>query len=132
MQLINKESDYAIRALIYLAKNQDKKSSSKEIAEKKKIPLPYVRRILSVLVEKKLIKSQEGKQGGFQLFKKPGEISLKSIIEIFQGKIQLSGCLYKGHYCQNRKTCVVRKSLKKIEKKMKDEFQEVTLDKLLN
>jgi Rrf2 family protein len=132
MQLINKESDYAIRALIYLAKNKDKKSSSKEIATNKKIPLPYVRRILSVLSEKKIVTSKEGKQGGFQLLKNPKKLSLKKIIEIFQGKIQLSECLYKGHYCQNRKTCVVRKSVKKIENKMKDEFQKVTLDKLLN
>ena len=59
MKLLTKETDYAVRALVYLAANRDRFVSSREISKEEEIPLPYLRRILQKLREEKIVRTVE-------------------------------------------------------------------------
>ena len=131
MYLINKNSDYAIRAVLEISKNKGKRISSKKISENQKIPLILIRRILGKLTDNDIIDSREGKYGGFKIIKKPDHLNLKSIIEIMQGKIVLNECKYRKKNCPRRSNCVVRRRMKKIEKKLINEFENITFDMLI-
>ncbi|MFH1459010.1 MAG: Rrf2 family transcriptional regulator [Candidatus Omnitrophota bacterium] len=131
MKLITKNSDYAIRALRYLACGKDCFVSSREISEKEKIPLLFLRRILQVLIKKKIIISKEGTAGGIKLNKDAGKISIASVIKIFQGDIQLSECMFRKELCQNRNKCLMRKKILDIEKIVENEFKKITVKDLL-
>jgi Rrf2 family cysteine metabolism transcriptional repressor len=132
MHLINKDTDYAVRALLVLAGAQGEYVSSRQIAEVQEIPLPFVRRILQILVREKLAESREGKRGGVRLIKDPGMIRLSDVIRMFQGEIQLSDCMFRKKLCPNRPNCVLRRRLGVIEQKMIDEFKWITIQALLN
>ena len=132
MKLVTKESDYAIRAVLFLAQNQDRYVSSREIAEKDNIPLRFLRKILIVLKEKNIIETKEGVAGGIKLKKKAGNISLKYLITLFQGEVQFTECLFRGNFCHNRATCVLRKRILNIETKIAEEFDEITIETLIN
>ena len=132
MKLLTKDADYAIRALMYLAKNKGRFVSSKEIAQAERIPLYYVRRILQKLVQSKVIRSKEGVGGGLEILRNPYEIYLADMIRLFRGDIRISECMFRKKICPNRAGCVVRKRIQGIEKKIIEEFEQISIGNLLD
>jgi Rrf2 family cysteine metabolism transcriptional repressor len=131
MKLLTKQTDYATRALLHLAKRQGEFVSSREIATKEKVPLYFLRRLLQDLIKHGLVESREGVAGGVRLKAEPKNIRLTDIIRIFQGNIQLSECMFRKRLCSNRKTCVLRKRIKNIEKMVTQEFENTTIADLI-
>jgi len=131
MKLVTKHSDYAVRAITYIAENKRRFVSSLEIANKQKIPLLFLRRILQSLIKEKIIVSKEGVKGGVRLVGDPKRITVADVIKIFQGNIQLSDCMFRKEFCCNRKTCLLRKKIKNIEDIVGFEFKKITIQSLL-
>lgn len=131
MKLLTKNTDYAIRALIQLAKNKDRYISSTEISRDEKIPLPYLRRILQALTKENIISTKEGAGGGVKLRLAPDGIRLTRLIRMFQGNIQLVECMFRKQICFNRKKCVLRKKMKDIEEMVISELENITIGNLL-
>lgn len=132
MKVLTKNTDYAIRALMTLAQHQGEYLSSREIAAAQDIPYQYLRRIMQVLVKKNYVASKEGSGGGVRLVADPAKIKIVDIIEMFQGAIELSTCMFRGHICANRKTCVLRNEIKRIERLVTTEFEKLTIRKLVD
>lgn len=82
---LNKTTDYAIRSIIYLAK-QNSTCTSLEISEKMGIPQKYLNKIIRQLRVAGFIKSYQGINGGYALNKAANEISLLDIIEEMDGE----------------------------------------------
>ncbi len=131
MKLFTKETDYAVRALLVLAKDKDSFLSARRISKVQNIPYYFLRRILSKLIKHNLVESREGSGGGFKIVKDPAWVGIKDLIKIFQGNIQLTECVFRKRLCQNRKNCVLRKEIKRIEEIVDKEFKGITLAKLL-
>jgi Rrf2 family protein len=129
MKIITKNSDYAVRALCTLANERDL-ISSRDLANKTAIPLPYLRRILSILAKEDIVQTKEGIEGGIKLSKSSSQITLAEIIKLFQGRIQISECLFRKKLCPNRKNCVLRKKLMKLENILSKEFKKITISSL--
>jgi Rrf2 family protein len=131
MKLLNKNTDYAVRALIVLALNKEKFVSAREISKVQNVPYQFLRAIMQDLIKHSYIEAKEGIKGGFKLIKPSKNIKLTDIINVFQGEIELSDCLFRKKICQNRNTCVLRKEIKKIESKVIKEFENITLESLV-
>jgi Rrf2 family protein len=130
--LLNKNTDYAVRALLEAAKSpKGKFLSSAEISKVQNIPLRFLRKILTGLISAKYLKSKEGAGGGVVLNKKPKNIKLSDIIGLFQHKIEFSRCMFRKKLCRNRQTCPLRKRILKIEKKAITDFENITIQTLL-
>jgi Rrf2 family cysteine metabolism transcriptional repressor len=133
MKLLTKDTDYAIRALLYLAtRKKGEWVSSTEISTEDKIPLSYLRRILQVLKKEKYVDSKEGASGGLKLNKKPEKIEVIELIKLFQGELQLFDCMFRKKTCHNKNKCVLRKRVLGIEKIVIQEFTGISLRTLLN
>ena len=130
MKLITKETDYALRALLNLARDGGY-MSSRTIAGKEGIPLHFLRRILQSLIKAGVIESKEGASGGVRLKARPADIRLTDIITIFQGRIQFSECIFRKKICTNHATCVIRRRLERIERTVADELGSTTIADLL-
>jgi Rrf2 family protein len=77
---------YALLAVGYIAKQQDKKVIlSQDIAGKYDIPLEYLLKILQQLVRANVLRSKRGPRGGFFLAKPTAKISMLQIIEAVDG-----------------------------------------------
>lgn len=131
MYLLNRETDYALRSLIFIAKNDQKTVSVKDITEKIGLPKALTRKSLQKLAKEKILVSQKGKDGGFLLARRPDEITLKQILEIFQGSFSLGECIFKKKICPERKNCMLRKKILKIENIVESELEGITLGSLL-
>ncbi len=132
MQLLTKQTDYAIRALIELARDKDTLLSARAISERQKIPYQFLRRTLRVLKQNGIIESREGADGGVKLGRDPGDISVTDVTNIFQGKIELSSCMFRRKICQNRETCVLRPEIQRIQNMVEKEFTGLTIEKLVD
>ncbi|MBU2591006.1 MAG: Rrf2 family transcriptional regulator [Nitrospinota bacterium] len=132
MKLLNKDSDYAIRALLSLGLNIEERMSSRDIAEAQGIPLQYMRRILQTLVREGYLESKEGVGGGLRLIVNPADIAISDVIKVFQGEIRVSECLFRQNVCPQYGTCVLRRRLAKIETKVAKEFEGITVENLLS
>ena len=131
MKLLTKETDYATRALLSLAKEYISLKNAKVIAEEENIPYRFLRRILQKLKKEKYIEAKKGLNGGIRLIRDPAEINVKDLIELFQGEIELSSCMFRKKLCGNRKTCVLRKRIKSIEEDVVKGFENITIHDLL-
>ncbi len=75
-------TDYGIRAVVYLA-IKDRVCSSKEISEDMSIPRDYLIQLALRLRDAGVIITRPGKNGGYELAKKPEKITLAHIINAF-------------------------------------------------
>ncbi|MCL2076994.1 MAG: Rrf2 family transcriptional regulator [Oscillospiraceae bacterium] len=97
---ITLETDYAIRIVDLLAKNKEQTHiDGKTISESTGVSHRYALKILRKLVAGEIVKSYKGIYGGYELLKKPEEISLYDVVEIMEGGYKFSRCLDKDYDC---------------------------------
>lgn len=132
MKLINRDTDYAVKALIYIAAHNSNMIPVTELVENLDIPRPFLRKILQVLNRKGVLSSTKGKGGGFRLTLSPKKIFLMDLIRIFHGPVKLNECIFRKRICPDIRTCSLRKKIKTIEKNVIAELKSVTIASLLN
>jgi Rrf2 family protein len=131
MQLLTKETDYAVRALISIADTPGRSSTASAIAATEKIPWLFLRRVLAKLAAAGLLDSQKGRGGGFAMRVRPARITMADVIRVFQGEIELNECLVRGIPCCNRPTCPVRRKVKGVERVLRRELTAITIAMLV-
>lgn len=131
MKLITREIDYAVRALIHLAANRNETVTVPELVDELGITRPFLRKIMQLLAKADVIESYKGNKGGFRLIKKPGDIYLIDLIEIFQGKFSLNECLLNKDICPNKGNCILKDRVDDIEEKVKKELESIDLKSLV-
>ena len=89
---LSKFSDYSFRALIYLAKNQDKLCTVEEVADYLKISEHHLKKIVQRLGKTEYIQSSKGRNGGLKLGLNPKDINLGSILRITEDNLTLVEC----------------------------------------
>ncbi|HEX8947629.1 MAG TPA: Rrf2 family transcriptional regulator [Dissulfurispiraceae bacterium] len=104
---ITRETDYAVRCVLFLAGREDEVSMIDGISKGMCVPKSFLAKILQKLTRAGIVKSYRGVKGGFQLAKKPGEISLLDVIEAIQGPVVMNVCALDDKLCQFSKTCAV-------------------------
>lgn len=119
--MISKRCKYAIKALTYIAKNQEEGRSlfASEIAEKENIPKKFLEGILRDLRNAQVLNSRRGVNGGYSLNKDPKEIILTDIIRLMDGPIALMPCVSFNYYrscdeCSEEEECSIRDTFIKI------------------
>lgn len=91
---ISRKSDYALRAMVYIAAwETDKICSINEISDAEKVPREYLAKILKELSLQGLLHSYKGINGGYRLAKNREDITFLDIIESMQGKIMVNDCI---------------------------------------
>lgn len=89
---VSKEVGYALQGMIYLARNENQKISTKQIAEEEKIPLPFLTKIFQNLHKHGLVQLARGKSGGVSLARSAKKISLLEIIEALEVSTKFCDC----------------------------------------
>jgi Rrf2 family protein len=108
---ITKQADYALRAVLYLARMDDNsKASTKDIAETQKIPPSFLAKIVSQLSIAGLIQTARGARGGVALARPPEKVSILDVIEAIDGPMLLNECTSNSHICPFGSDCSLHKT----------------------
>ena len=79
--MISQTAEYALRAIVFLARNTDRAFPAREIAEATKVPSGYMSKVLQSLARAKMVSSQRGLGGGFVLASDPASITMLSVLK---------------------------------------------------
>ncbi len=131
MKLITRDTDYAVRALCFIAKRKKDIVSVTELVKKLRIPRPFLRKILQILNTRGLLESYKGQGGGFKLARSAKKIFLVDLIEIFQGPFKLNECFFKRTICPHRRDCSLKEKIDSIERHVVSELKSITIASLL-
>lgn len=130
MKLITRNTDYALRALCYIAK-QKKVVTVTELVKTLGVPRPFMRKILQRLSQERILASYKGQGGGFKLKSLPGKIFVIQIMRIFQGQVGLNGCFLKKDICPDRGKCILRKKIYIIEDNVLGQLRQINISSLV-
>ncbi|CAI8157253.1 MAG: Putative HTH-type transcriptional regulator [Bacteroidota bacterium] len=98
--MISNKCKYAIKALTYIARNDDgtKAVMTADIALAQDIPRKFLEIILRDLRNNRILESKRGKDGGFRLLRPAEDISLTEIMRIIDGPIAMLPCVSLNYY----------------------------------
>jgi len=97
--------------MVYLAsKAQEGPQPLRAIAQSNLLPDQYLEQLLGCLRKAGLVNTVRGAQGGYQLAKPAGEITVGHIIDAMEGPLQLSECAIESEpTCPNSDICPTRR-----------------------
>jgi Rrf2 family transcriptional regulator, cysteine metabolism repressor len=85
---LTSRSEYALLALVYLARHETVEYISVEVvATAQGIPPKFLEQILLAMKRAHLLRSTKGQHGGYHLAKPPNQISLAEVIRLFDGAL---------------------------------------------
>lgn len=97
---ITRQADYALRAVLYLAKmDPTRKAATSQIAEEQHIPPSFLAKIISQLSIAGLIHTSRGARGGVSLAHRPEDISVLEVVEAIDGPLELNQCTVNPDVC---------------------------------
>ncbi|TET37589.1 MAG: Rrf2 family transcriptional regulator [Planctomycetota bacterium] len=113
--MLSASAEYALRALGYLASEDDQPwMLNHEIAKNLGLPPHFLARILRKLTTEKILKSQRGRSGGFRLARPADEINLLEIVEPIDRVTQREACLLGHTYCTLEVPCPLHNTWQRI------------------
>jgi Rrf2 family protein len=130
--MFNKETEYALRGLVYIKVLNLKKRrpGTSEIAKKIEAPPFYTAKILQRLVRSGFLNSMKGKGGGF--FFDPGkpDLTLISLISATEGDRSFSGCGLGLKKCDTDNPCPLHEKYASVRESINKLISEETVQGL--
>lgn len=111
--MLSKKTKYGIKALVYLAKQEDKNPVQiSTISTNENISQKFLESILLILKRNGFLGSKKGKSGGYYLLKDPNEIKMASVMRSLEGSIAMMPCVSLNFYekcedCPDEAACSV-------------------------
>jgi Rrf2 family protein len=123
---------YGVRLMLALARNYGLGSVFlKDMAKEEDISEKYLSQIIIPLRGAGLVNSSRGAHGGYTLAKPPAEITLRQIVEPFEGDC-LVDCVNNPAACSRVLTCASRDVWSLLGEKISDTLDGMTLEHLLH
>ena len=110
--MLTQKARYALHAALYLARKGEAAPVA-EIAEAEGIPRKFLEAIMSSLKTKGILVGRRGPAGGYELARKPDEISFAEIMRCIDGPLALAPCVSQMAFgkcpgCKSIEACELR------------------------
>lgn len=131
---ITQEADYALRITSLLAAS-DVPIGAPQIAESVCIPPRFAMKILRKLSLLGVVRATRGVSGGYSLYAKPAELSVRRVIEAIDGPIEVQKCLNSEHICTrnpNKSCCRFHKMFKALNNKITQSLDAITIGEMVD
>ncbi len=113
--MISTTSEYALRALARLATLPAGRAVlARDLAKSANVPRNYLSKILLVLRNAGFLDATRGAGGGYRLRKRPEEIFLIDIVELFEGPKTKPGCLLNNRECCEQTPCAAHRTWREL------------------
>ena len=105
--MFNKETEYALRGLVYIQLQNSKGNNpgTDEISREIEAPHFFTAKILQRLVKQGFIRSIKGKGGGFYFDKGKDAIPIKDLVSATEGNKIIYGCGFGLKNCDSTNPC---------------------------
>lgn len=128
-----KLTDYGLVLMTTMArKSSAPVHTARDLASVTRLPLPTVSKLLKQLLQKGLLASHRGMNGGYSLAKEPADISLAEIIAAIEGPIALTECSTDvTGLCDLERSCPIKTNQRVVSEVVRGALQKVMLADLM-
>lgn len=131
MDVVRRNTDYAVRLMVNLARRYGHGPVSTRVAaSEESVSYPLACKLMQKLHGSKLIESCMGPKGGFNLGRAPAEINLLEVVEAIQGPITLNKCMLSSNACARQMSCSVRAKLLGVQETIVSSLAGITFEDL--
>ncbi len=127
MLRVSKLTDYATVVMTCLAAAGDEVLSAQQLAERARLELPTVSKLLKQLAQASLVDSYRGVNGGYRLSREPQAITVAEIVTAMEGPIGMTECSVHAGQCGHESHCGVRVNWQRISQAISAALESVTL-----
>ena len=113
MLRVSKLTDYATVVMTCLAAG-DGVMSAQALAERARLELPTVSKLLKQLAQAELVASTRGINGGYRLARAPERITIADVVTAMEGPIGMTECSAQAGLCGHEPHCGVRVNWQRI------------------
>jgi len=122
--------EYALRATVHLAMNNDRPQKTNQIADATQVPTAYLAKVLRELNRHGLVHSQRGLGGGISLAKSPEEMTILEVVNAVDPVTRIKTCPLQlpSHGIQ---LCALHRRMDNALAMVESAFAETTLAEIL-
>jgi Rrf2 family protein len=140
---LTKETEYALRALVWLARAEATEAAAAAeaghagrpvsrhkaaaISSAATIPPHFATRVLAHLQRQGLLRARAGQQGGYTLARPASDVSLLDVIEAVEGPLQTRTCVLRDAACSSDGTCVLHNTWRAAQSALREVLERTTL-----
>ena len=124
---LTRRGDYAVRAMLSLARPGTGQLTAAALAEATAIPANYVPQVVGDLVRAGLVANRRGRSGGYRLGQPASEINLLAIVEAVEGDGRRRTCVIRGGPCHRDGACDVHDAFYRAQEAVFGALAEVSL-----
>lgn len=128
---LNITSQYAIRLMTYIAKDNKTLHNSKKTSEILSIPYKSLARIITQLVTQNLIVSSRGREGGIKIERPYDKITLSEILKAVNEEILNTSCMLGLGQCNEIDKCCLHDQWEEPKLTMLKMFEKTTLEDMI-
>ncbi|HEX7011250.1 MAG TPA: SUF system Fe-S cluster assembly regulator [Steroidobacteraceae bacterium] len=130
MLRISKLTDYGTVILACLAAAPERLWTAAEVAERTRVGLPTVSKLLKKLQRSGLVVSTRGSHGGYQLALPASEISAARILDALEGPFAITECSGQHSNCGLESNCRVGHTWQRVNAAIRRALTDISLAQL--
>jgi Rrf2 family nitric oxide-sensitive transcriptional repressor len=132
MKKVNRKLEYSLMALRHMCqKIPGELTTAKEVADSYHAPFDVTSRVMQLMAQKGLLKSEQGAFGGYQITKDLAKVTLDDLISIIEGPTKIAKCMHKEDPCEIQSSCNIISPIHNLNQKLTEFYQSVSLKDLL-
>lgn len=137
MNKLNRKIEYSLIALKHMSqKKPGELTTAKEVSESYHAPFDATARVMQVMAQKGLLKSEHGAFGGYQITKDLSQVTLNDLIDIIQGPTQIARCIQQATGeveppCEIRQSCNIMAPIQNLNQRLTDFYKSVYINELI-
>jgi Rrf2 family protein len=130
---VSAKADYALRALIEIARNsEDEPVSAEEIGRRQDIPHGFLQSILADLRRAGVVMSQRGQSGGWRMARDPEGVTIADVIRAVDGPLVSVYGLRPENVSYNEAAAVLQPVWIAARSSLREVFERVTIASLVS
>ena len=129
---LNRKVEYALMALKVMSrKRPGERTSAADVAEETGTPFDALARVLQLMAQKDILRSEQGAHGGYVVVRDLHRVSLFELMELLLGPLGVAKCLQASNDCDLHPTCNIISPVTILNRKLADFYRELSVGELL-
>ena len=130
---LNRKIEYALMALKYMSqKFSGQLTSVKEVCEQTGCPFDATARVMQLMAQKGLLKSEQGIRGGYMIVQDLTKVSFYDLVEMILGSLGIAKCIHGVESCDLVDRCNIQSPVKIINERLLDFYTSLSLQEILS
>ena len=132
MNKMNRKLEYSLMALKHMSlKMPGELTTAKEVSEAYRTPFDATARVMQMMAQQGMLRSEQGAMGGYQITRDLSKISLQELLSVIQGPTKITKCMHKEEPCEMESNCNIISPISNLNQKLNEFYKNLTLRELL-